>query len=136
MFLVGTVRLRSLRKLPAVLALTLCTHTNSHAQSATTSTSLEPPEKIDEIWQKASSKYDAQRAALLKDVENGDRQGPYFVGWESLKNYEAPEWYKDAKFGVFIHWGAYSVPAFGSEWYPRMMCVEGSAEYRHHIDTY
>jgi len=42
----------------------------------------------------------------------------YEANWESLKRYEIPEWYKDAKFGIFIHWGVYSVPAFGSEWYP------------------
>ena len=51
-------------------------------------------------------------------------------------NYQIPEWFKDAKFGVFIHWGVYSVPAFGNEWYPRNMYREGSDEYRHHIETY
>src|SRR5689334_7648558 len=108
----------------------------AHAQSPTAPAVSESPGKIDELWQKASSKYDAQRTELLKDVENADREGRYRADWESLKNYEAPEWYKDAKFGIFIHWGAYSVPAFGSEWYPRMMYVEGSPEYRHHIETY
>jgi alpha-L-fucosidase len=136
MSLAGIVRLRSVGKLAAALALSLCAHSSSYGQSATAPTSSAPPEEIDEIWQKASSKYDAQRAALLKEVENGDREGPYRADWESLKSYEAPEWYKDAKFGIFIHWGAYSVPAFGSEWYPRMMYVEGSSEYRHHIETY
>src|SRR5690349_16669545 len=108
----------------------------AHAQSPTAPTVSESPGEIDELWQKASSKYDAQRTELLKDVENADREGPYRADWESLKNYEAPEWYKDAKFGIFIHWGAYSVPAFGSEWYPRMMYVAGSPEYQHHIATY
>jgi hypothetical protein len=41
----------------------------------------------------------------------------YEPRWESLKKYRVPEWYQDAKFGVFIHWGVYAVPAFGSEWY-------------------
>ena len=136
MFPAGMVRLRSVPKLATALALTLCAHSNSHAQSATAPTSSETPEGIDEVWQKANSKYDAQRAGLLKDVENADREGPFRGDWESLKTYEAPEWYKDAKFGIFIHWGAYSVAAFGSEWYPRMMYVEGSPEYRHHIETY
>ena len=136
MFLADIVRLRSLGKLATALALSLCAHCSSYGQSATAPTSSASPEEIDEIWQKASSKYDAQRAALLKEVENGDREGPYRADWESLRSYEAPEWYKDAKFGIFIHWGAYSVPAFGSEWYPRMMYVEGSPEYRHHIETY
>lgn len=136
MFSGGIVRLRSVGNLAIGLALGLCAHSSSYGQNATAPTSSESPEKIDEIWQKASSKYDAPRAALLKDVENGDREGPYRSDWESLKSYEAPEWYKDAKFGIFIHWGAYSVPAFGSEWYPRMMYVMGSPEYQHHIATY
>lgn len=37
--------------------------------------------------------------------------------WESIKQYyQFPEWFQDAKFGIFIHWGNYSVPAFGTEW--------------------
>jgi len=136
MFSARIVQLRSISKLALGLALALCAHSSSYGQSATAPTSSEAPERIDEVWQKASSKYDGQRAELLKDVENADREGRYRADWESLKNYEAPEWYKDAKFGIFIHWGAYSVPAYGSEWYPRMMYVEGSPEYRHHIETY
>ena len=52
------------------------------------------------------------------------------------RNMKPPDWYRDAKFGIFIHWGVYSVPAFGNEWYPRQMYVEGSPEYKHHIATY
>ena len=52
------------------------------------------------------------------------------------RNYQIPEWFKDAKFGVFIHWGVYSVPAYGNEWYPRNMYQEGSEVYKHHIETY
>lgn len=62
--------------------------------------------------------------------------GPFQPDWESLGAYESPEWYADAKFGLFIHWGAYSVPAFGSEWYPRNMYREGSKEHQHHLDRY
>ncbi len=54
--------------------------------------------------------------------------GPYEATWESLKaNYRVPEWFKDAKFGIFMHWGVYSVPASGSEWYPKHM-YNGMAE--------
>jgi alpha-L-fucosidase len=60
----------------------------------------------------------------------------YEPTWESLKNYTAPQWYLDAKFGIFIHWGVYSVPAFGNEWYPRNMYIQGSPEYHHHLETY
>ena len=40
---------------------------------------------------------------------------------ESLKQYQVPDWYKDAKLGIYTHWGPYSVPAYGNEWYPRWM---------------
>jgi len=57
----------------------------------------------------------------------------YEPNWESLKQYIVPDWFVDAKFGIFIHWGVYAVPAFGSEWYPRNMYIEGSAEFEHHL---
>jgi alpha-L-fucosidase len=63
-------------------------------------------------------------------------EGPFEPTWESLETYTIPDWYVDAKFGIFIHWGVYSVPAFGNEWYPRNMYQEGSAEFNHHVETY
>ena len=60
----------------------------------------------------------------------------YQPTWESLSKYECPEWYRDAKFGIFIHWGVYSVPAFGNEWYPRNMYRQGSQEHQHHLEKY
>jgi alpha-L-fucosidase len=107
-----------------------------HAQTATAPTASQDPKSIDQIWRKASSKYDDARASLLKYVDAADLQGPFRPDWESLQKYEVPEWYKDAKFGIFIHWGVYSVAAFGNEWYPRNMYSEGSEEYKHHIATY
>ena len=56
--------------------------------------------------------------------------------WESLQQYTIPDWYQEAKFGIFIHWGVYAVPAFGNEWYPRNMYLEGSPEFEHHRKTY
>jgi Alpha-L-fucosidase. len=41
----------------------------------------------------------------------------YDPTWESLDTRPLPQWYDDAKFGIFIHWGVFSVPAFGSEWF-------------------
>ena len=61
---------------------------------------------------------------------------PYEATWESLKTYSVPGWYQDAKFGIFIHWGVYSVPAFANEWYARNMYIQGSPEYEHHIQTW
>jgi alpha-L-fucosidase len=63
-------------------------------------------------------------------------QEKYQATWESLKKYQTPDWFRDAKFGIFIHWGVYSVPAFGSEWYPRQMYQQGSDEFKHHVATY
>jgi len=76
-------------------------------------------------------------AALFQGLLPGASAQPaYQPTWESLKAYEVPAWFRDAKFGIFIHWGAYSVPAFGSEWYPREMYVQGSEVFRHHVATY
>jgi alpha-L-fucosidase len=52
------------------------------------------------------------------------------------QNYQIPDWFRDAKLGIFIHWGVYAVPAFGNEWYPRNMYLKGSKVYEHHLDTY
>ena len=67
---------------------------------------------------------------------SADVPAKYEPSWESLRQYTVPDWYQDAKFGIFIHWGLYSVPAFGSEWYPRNMYREGSPEFKHHVETY
>jgi len=56
--------------------------------------------------------------------------------WQSLRTHSVPDWYQDAKFGIFIHWGLYAVPAFGNEWYPRNMYLPGTLEYEHHLKTY
>jgi len=94
------------------------------------------PNSIEAVWAKANSKYDAPRGALVTLVDRGAHEGPYRPDWESLREYREPEWYKDAKFGIFIHWGVYSVPAFGSEWYPRLMYQQGTPEFEHHVATY
>lgn len=52
------------------------------------------------------------------------------------RSYTIPAWFRDAKFGVFIHWGVYSVPAFGNEWYPRRMYLADDKVHKHHVKTY
>ena len=71
--------------------------------------------------------YDMQQD--LDRIEAVIAKGPYKDNWESLSAYTVPEWYKQAKFGIFIHWGVYSVPAFANEWYPRNMYIRGTKEY-------
>jgi alpha-L-fucosidase len=109
---------------------------SQNPSSPTAPTAAQDPHLIDQTWQKASANYDSPRNNILKDVDRAVQEGPFRPDWESLQKYEVPEWYKDAKFGIFIHWGVYSVPAFGSEWYPRDMYRKGSEEYQHHIATY
>lgn len=72
----------------------------------------------------------------MKIIDQVIAGGPFQASWESLKQYTVPTWYADAKFGIFIHWGVYSVPAFGNEWYPRNMYIQGSEEFKHHVETY
>ena len=61
----------------------------------------------------------------------------YQENWNSVgKHVAAPEWFKDAKFGIYFHWGAFTVPAFGTEWYPRDMYNRGSWEYNNHVSKY
>src|SRR3954465_13731305 len=70
---------------------------------------------------------------IIRQVVSG---GPFQDSGESLGKYTVPDWYLDAKFGIFIHWGVYSVPAFGNEWYARHMYVPGTREFEHHVATY
>lgn len=72
----------------------------------------------------------------MRDIQAVIAAGPFDATWDSLGAYQVPRWYEDAKFGIFIHWGVYSVPAFGNEWYPRNMYVAGSPEHAHHLATY
>ncbi|MHA7964550.1 alpha-L-fucosidase [Paenibacillus sp. CAU 1782] len=76
------------------------------------------------------------KQAYLNQINAVIAQGPYQDNWESLSHFQVPAWYKEAKFGIFIHWGLYSVPAFANEWYSRNMYIKDSREYQHHIETY
>jgi alpha-L-fucosidase len=69
-------------------------------------------------------------------VEDVIAAGPYDATWEALGQYTVPSWYEDGKFGIFIHWGPYAVPAFENEWYPRNMYLVDSNAYKHHVETY
>lgn len=72
----------------------------------------------------------------LQTIDERIEAGPFAASWDSLEDYSFPQWYQDGKFGIFIHWGAYCVPAFGNEWYPRNMYLQGSNEFKHHLATY
>lgn len=81
-------------------------------------------------------KFKTLLACFLFLLSSAHAQEKYTATWNSLKTYQLPEWIKDAKFGIFIHWGVYSVPAYDSEWYPRNMYDQKSSAYKHHVATY
>jgi alpha-L-fucosidase len=80
---------------------------------------------------------DSARAEILRRVDLGIARGPFAPDWESLvAAYQVPDWYVDGKFGIFVHWGPYSVPGFSNEWYPREMYRPGTAAFEHHRQTF
>ena len=72
-----------------------------------------------------------KKSATLKE------EPVYEANWDSLAKYEeTAEWFKDAKFGIYAHWGVLSVPSYANDWYPRNMHIVGSNEYKYHVKTY
>ncbi|MFW5901164.1 MAG: alpha-L-fucosidase [bacterium] len=82
---------------------------------------------------------------LFRSCDRADKS--YQPTWESIEQHEVPDWYDDAKFGIFIHWGVYAVPAWApvggsesssqySEWYPFHMYKEGDTTYKYHRKHY
>lgn len=81
----------------------------------------------------------AAAAVLTLALPRASAQTTYSANWTSLDTHNpAPEWFQDAKFGIYFHWGAFAVPAFGNEWYPRNMFNKAgnSGEYGHHLATF
>ena len=72
----------------------------------------------------------------LEEIDQVVQSGPFDPTWDSLSHQVCPDWYRDAKFGMFIHWGVYSVPAFGSEWYSRNMYIQGNPCYDYHREHF
>ena len=63
------------------------------------------------------------------------KEGLFSPTVDSLKNYVCPDWFRDAKFGIWSHWGPQSVPMYG-DWYARHMYTEGHAQYYYHWRKY
>ena len=82
----------------------------------------------------------AAQAPEMKPVVLSIAPGPFQGTFESLTNYHCPEWFRDAKFGIFVHWGVMSVPE-QSCWYARQMYMEkgsygGDSVWRAHRERY
>lgn len=76
-------------------------------------------------------------SALPGPVAAAGRRDHYEPSWPSVDRHQAaPEWFQDAKFGVYWHWGAFTTPEYGSEWYGRDMYRPDSREHSHHEELY
>lgn len=75
-------------------------------------------------------------SSYLKEIEKVIAGGPYSADWGSLSAHRCPEWYSGGKLGIFVHWGVYSVPGFGNEWYSRNMYNPDREEYRYHREHF
>lgn len=76
-------------------------------------------------------------ADLLNGFEPGETvaPGPFRPAWDSLQNYKVPDWFRDAKFGIWAHWGPQCQPEHG-DWYARRMYTEGDNDYKFHVEKY
>ncbi len=68
-------------------------------------------------------------------IANTFTSGPFNASWESLQTYQVPAWFRDAKFGLWAHWGPQCQPEAG-DWYARGMYQEGSRQYKYHLEKY
>ena len=74
-------------------------------------------------------------AGFFENFAQSYAKGPFQPTWESLQNYAVPEWYRNAKFGIWAHWGPQCEPEHG-DWYGRGMYEEGSDHYKYHVQKY
>lgn len=73
-------------------------------------------------------------AGTLPDGETM-MKGPFQPSWSSLEQYKVPAWFRDAKFGIWAHWGPQCEPEHG-DWYAREMYMEGNSHYKYHLEKY
>ena len=78
----------------------------------------------------------AARPLAAAAASTGAAAGPVQANWASLvEHYRYPDWFRDAKFGIWSHWGPQAVPEQG-DWYGRFLYMQGHPMYEHHLRTY
>ncbi len=77
----------------------------------------------------------APAAGASSAVKVAIAPGPFSGNMDSLTQYRCPDWFRDAKFGIWAHWGPQAVPMFG-DWYAKRMYLEGDPKYQHHLENY
>lgn len=90
-----------------------------------------------DLLQKFSPEEMARAHKEMQRVDRVNNKGPYHATWASLDSHQLPEWFKDAKFGMFIDWGLYSVPAYAPtgypDWYLHRMIYGDTKEYHEKV---
>jgi len=81
----------------------------------------------------------AQKIEAFDKALNGNTglmaSDPFKPDWNSLSAYRIPDWFRNAKFGIWAHWGPQCQPEYG-DWYAREMYMEGSKKYKYHLEKY
>lgn len=75
------------------------------------------------------------RELYLAQIDKVNREGKYHPDWDSLAGRPTPEWYREKRLGIFLHWGPFSVPAY-HDWYATHMYNQGDPAYEHHLKHY
>jgi len=75
------------------------------------------------------------RKSAAEDALPAIDKGPFEGSAEALRTYEIPQWFQDAKFGMWAHWGPQSAAEDG-DWYARNIYIQGSDQYKYHVATY
>ena len=82
------------------------------------------------------AKHAGAASAFFETVEEESvLKGLFKPGWDSLQQYQTPDWFRNVKFGIWAHWGPQCQPEFG-DWYAREMYMEGTAKYKYHLEKY
>lgn len=72
----------------------------------------------------------------LEEIDRVIQKGPFHADWNSLTQFSVPDWFSKAKFGIFVHWGLYSIAAHSNEWYSRNMYIQQKEEWDYHRKTF
>ena len=78
---------------------------------------------------------DLKPAVIVSTAQEPVAPGKFSPTWESLRQYQTPGWFRDAKFGIWAHWGPQCEPEDG-DWYAREMYIEGSDQNKFHVAHY
>ncbi len=128
-----------IRKRVRIASITLITVTTFQIGLSSFAQQKPLPQNVSPVW--GSAKYGTTQAAITTadSLKNKSQmavaQGDFQPNWASLSQRNFPEWFQNAKFGIWAHWGPQAVPCYG-DWYARNMYVENHGAYKAHLKKY